>query len=289
MKQNKNFKVNGAAWAVVIAITVSTVALFANTDIMVTSPVLPAPLLDEKIDPVPTVRSGKAAVPESSGVALSMQEEINQVVAKVRPAVVSIITKAPVKLEAPHTGLDFIDSHAGNRGKVGSGIIIDPAGYVLTTFQAVGKEREVKVGLFSAGRRELDAVVAAVDPDTDLVLLRITEAGPFPSVALGDSDGVEIGDLVFALGSPYGFSRSVTMGIVSTHRKQMEIDGIRYPDLIQTDASLNPGENGGPLVNISGEVIGINAAYYAPGNHYTGIGFAVPVNSSGPILGAGIR
>ena len=93
-------------------------------------------------------------------------------------------------------------------------------------------------------------------------------------------------DIVFAMGSPFGFSKTVTMGIVSTNRRQLSINGVRYPDLIQTDAVINDGDDGGALINIKGEVIGINMAYFVPSNHFTGIGFALPINDAKPLLNA---
>jgi len=108
--------------------------------------------------------------------------------------------------------------------------------------------------------------------------LKILANDVFPAIILGNSDLVEIGDIVFAVGSPFGFSRTVTMGIVSSNRRDLSIDGTKYPDLIQTDAAINEGNDGGPLVNIRGEVIGVNMAYYRPNSRFSGIGFAVPIN-----------
>ena len=107
---------------------------------------------------------------------------------------------------------------------------------------------------------------------------KIREQGLFPTAVFGNSDLLEVGDFVLALGSPFGFSRTVTMGIVSSSNRSVDINGIRYPDLIQTDAAINEGNDGGPLVNIKGEIIGINMASYMPGNQYAGIGFAIPIN-----------
>jgi len=174
--------------------------------------------------------------------------------------------------------LTHVAPYPGNSGLVGSGFIIDARGYVVTTFGTVGKATRVRVSLFSGNRTEYDADVIAVDPKTDLALLKILANDVFPTIILGNSDLVEIGDIVFAIGSPFGFSRTVTMGIVSSNRRNMNIDGTKYPDLIQTDAAINEGNDGGPLVNIRGEVIGVNMAYYRPHSRFSGIGFAVPIN-----------
>jgi serine protease Do len=97
-----------------------------------------------------------------------------------------------------------------------------------------------------------------------------------------------VGDLVFAIGSPFGFSRTVTMGIVSSNRRQLSINGIRFPEMIQTDAAINEGNDGGPLVNIRGEVIGISMACFMPDNHFSGIGFAIPISDAIDFIDANI-
>ncbi|MCG8634113.1 MAG: trypsin-like peptidase domain-containing protein [Desulfobacterales bacterium] len=182
------------------------------------------------------------------------------------------------------TGITFIRPADKGGHPVGSGLIVDPRGYILTTAQTVGTATRVRVKLFSAGPGLVHADVTAMDGKTELVLLKIVEAGVYPAAGLGNSDTVEIGDIVFAVGTPYGFSRSVSMGIVSTNRRGLVIEGRNYPDLIQTDAAINRGDDGGALVNIRGEVIGINMAYFIPGNRFTGIGFALPVNDAANIL-----
>ena len=179
---------------------------------------------------------------------------------------------------APQGGLKYVDPYRGNSGLVGSGFIIDHRGYVLTTFRTVGKAARVKVSLFAGNRTEYQADVVCIDAGTDLALLKIRSNDVFPAIVLGNSELVEIGDIVFAVGSPFGFSRTVTMGIVSSNRRTLNIGGIKYPDMIQTDATINEGNDGGPLVNIRGEVVGVNMAYYRPHNQFSGIGFAVPIN-----------
>jgi len=218
--------------------------------------------------------------------ATAVQEAMNQAVAKVRPSIVAILRPASKTLQQGNpSGLTFVQPNNTGNTTTGSGVIIDPAGYILTTFQTIGKAEEVKVKLFSAFQNQLTAEVVAIDAKTDLALLKIDAPGVYPAIGIGNSDAVEIGDIVFAIGTPYGFSRSVSMGIVSTSRRKISIDGRFYPDLIQTDASINRGDDGGALINIRGELIGINMAYFIPDNHFTGIGFALPINDAAMLLG----
>nr|MBF0220778.1 trypsin-like peptidase domain-containing protein [Desulfobulbaceae bacterium] len=212
--------------------------------------------------------------------AMQVQEGISQAIAMVRPSVVAILTPENANTPPDNTGIAFIQPYTKNGKAQGSGVIISPQGHILTTFQAVGQATEVTVQLFSRGKRRHIADVVSVDAATDLALLKIRATESFPAAMLGNSDFIETGDMVLAIGSPYGFSRSATLGIISSSRRHLNINGINYPDLIQTDAAINDGENGGPLVNVKGEIIGINMAYYIPGNHFSGIGFAIPINDA---------
>ena len=220
--------------------------------------------------------------------ALMVQENISQVVAMVRPAVVSVLRPAGAQMAA-NSSLTYINPYPSGSGPMGSGVIIDARGFILTTFQTVGQATQVTVTLFSGKGREYVADVLDVDTKTDLALLQIRDGGPFPTVQLGNSDLIETGDIAFAVGSPFGFSRTVTMGIVSSIRRQLSINGVRYPDMIQTDAAINAGNDGGPLVNIKGEVIGINVACYMMDDNYSGIGFAIPANDFQPFIGDRLR
>jgi len=218
--------------------------------------------------------------------AVAVQEGISEAVAKVRPAVVAITSQPDFNQPVDGTGVALVHPFNSGNGMVGSGLIVDPSGYILTSYQSVGRANQVNVTLFAANRREMAADVLAIDTETDLALLKLRSAETFPAAILGNSDSLEVGDIVFAVGSPFGFSRSVTMGIVSANRRPLEIDGIRYPEMIQTDAAINDGDDGGPLINIRGEVVGITMAYLVPGHHFSGIGFAVPINDAANILAA---
>jgi serine protease Do len=155
----------------------------------------------------------------------------------------------------------------------GSGVIVDKAGYIITNFHVVNGADKVQVRL--SDRRVADAEVVGSDALTDIAVLKIDLDNLLPA-NWGDSDKLEVGDLVWALGSPYGLERSLTFGIVSakSRRSGSYISSSPYQEYLQTDAAVNPGNSGGPLVNIEGEIIGINAAIF--GSAYQGISFSIP-------------
>jgi len=153
----------------------------------------------------------------------------------------------------------------------GSGFIISDDGYILTNYHVMAGADEIKVKL--GDKREFKADVKGTDEKLDLALLKIEAKDHFPVARLGDSDAIEVGEWVMAIGNPFGLEQTVTAGIISA--KGRVIGSGPYDDFIQTDASINPGNSGGPLFNAVGEVIGINAAIVAGGQ---GIGFAIPVN-----------
>lgn len=160
---------------------------------------------------------------------------------------------------------------------LGSGFLISNDGYILTNYHVVANADEVSVKLSDG--REFKAAVKGSDEKLDLALLKIESKSPLPAVQLGDSDAIEVGEWVLAIGNPFGLAETVTVGIVSA--KGRVIGSGPYDDFIQTDASINPGNSGGPLFNGKGEVIGINSAIIAGGQ---GIGFAIPVNMAKSII-----
>jgi serine protease Do len=156
----------------------------------------------------------------------------------------------------------------------GSGFIISSDGYILTNNHVVGDADKVLVKLLDG--RELTAKIIGTDPPTDVAVIKIDEEN-LPVLPLGDSDKVEVGEWVLALGNPFGLSHTLTAGIVSaTGRNSVGISD--YEDYIQTDAAINPGNSGGPLIDLEGKVIGINTAIFSRSGGYMGIGFAIPVN-----------
>jgi serine protease Do len=160
---------------------------------------------------------------------------------------------------------------------LGSGVIIDKEGYILTNNHVVEKATSIKVKLSDG--KEYDAKVIGKDAKTDIALIKVNVRSSLPVAALGDSDKLEVGDWVMAIGNPYGLDHTVTAGIVSA--KGRVIGQGPYDDFIQTDASINPGNSGGPLFNLRGEVVGINTAIISGGQ---GIGFAIPVNMAKALL-----
>jgi serine protease Do len=157
---------------------------------------------------------------------------------------------------------------------LGSGFVIDKEGYILTNNHVVEKSDEIKVKL--ADGKEYAAKVVGKDPKTDLALIKVDPDRALVPLPFGDSDKLEVGDWVVAIGNPFGLGNTVTAGIVSA--KYRHIGAGSYDNFIQTDASINPGNSGGPLLNTAGEVIGVNAAIYSQSGGSVGIGFAIPVN-----------
>jgi serine protease Do len=160
---------------------------------------------------------------------------------------------------------------------LGSGFIIDKTGYVVTNNHVIEDADQIKVKL--KDKSEFDATIIGRDPNTDIALLKIESDENFATVKLGDSDALQVGQWVLAIGSPFGLEQTVTAGIVSA--KGRVIGSGPYDDFIQTDASINPGNSGGPLLNLQGEVVGINTAIVASGQ---GIGFAIPMNLAKDII-----
>jgi Do/DeqQ family serine protease len=166
------------------------------------------------------------------------------------------------------------------RASLGSGVIIDgKRGFVLTNNHVIQKTGVITVVLKDG--REFKAQIVGADPESDLAVLRIAAQSPLPDIKMGNSDGLMVGETVFAIGNPFGFSNTVTTGVVSATSRSIRSEDMVYHDFIQTDASINPGNSGGPLLNINGELIGINTAIYAKAQ---GIGFAIPINKAKRIV-----
>lgn len=178
---------------------------------------------------------------------------------------------------------DFFEPGFGSQYKrtsLGSGVIIDgDRGYILTNAHVVEKTGTVTITLND--EREYVAEIVGVDPDSDLAVLNIQSDDPLPSIGMGDSRDLMIGETVIAIGNPFGFSNTVTTGVISATNRSFRTKDRVFHDFIQTDASINPGNSGGPLLNINGELIGINTAIYAGAQ---GIGFAIPINKARRII-----
>jgi serine protease DegS len=163
---------------------------------------------------------------------------------------------------------------------LGSGVIISPQGYVLTNNHVIHDANEIEILL--ADGRNIGAQVVGVDPETDLAVLKIDQ-NELPSITIGSSNGLRVGDVVLAIGNPFGVGKTVTQGIISaTGRNRLGINTIE--DFIQTDAAINPGNSGGALINSYGELIGINTAIFSQSGGSHGIGFAIPVTLAQDIM-----
>ncbi len=161
---------------------------------------------------------------------------------------------------------------------LGSGVVVDKAGYILTNNHVVDKADRIQVK-FTGDSTEYDAKVIGVDQPTDLAVIRVEGKRDISPAKIGNSDAVQVGDWCVAIGSPFGFQATVTAGIISA--KERDVDpSMQYQHFLQTDAAINPGNSGGPLLNIRGEVVGINTAIASRSGGYQGIGFALPINTA---------
>ncbi len=163
---------------------------------------------------------------------------------------------------------------------LGSGVLVSSDGYIITNYHVVDKADEIKVTLFD--KQNYKGKIVGSDPKTDIAVIKISAKGLL-DIKWGNSDGIQVGEFVLAFGNPYGFSHTVTMGIVSAVGRA-NIGVADYEDFIQTDAAINPGNSGGPLVNIRGELVGINTAIFSRTGGYQGIGFAVPSNMAESVM-----
>lgn len=206
------------------------------------------------------------------------------------PAVVSINTsKAPVnnpQSNDPWFRFFFGDqAPSQQQSGLGSGVIVSPAGYVLTNNHVIEEADEIEV-ILNDGRKSV-AQVIGTDPETDLAILKINLTD-LPVITLGNSDALEIGDQVLAIGNPFGVGQTVTSGIVSAlGRTQLGIN--TFENFIQTDAAINPGNSGGALVDVSGQLMGINTAIYSRSGGSMGIGFAIPTSTARSVMEAIVK
>jgi len=162
---------------------------------------------------------------------------------------------------------------------LGSGIIVDSKGYIVTNAHVVEKADRIRVSLMNdPATVTYDATVIGTDKETDLAVIKIDAKKALPAAKMGNSDGMQVGDWVLAIGSPFGLEETVTAGIVSARGRNI-VPQRQFQSFIQTDAAINPGNSGGPLVNMNGEVIGINTAIFSSGGGYQGVGFAMPSNT----------
>jgi Do/DeqQ family serine protease len=234
-----------------------------------------------------------APIPEIGG---AVVPSLAPMLARVTPGVVNIAVRGKVRAENPLLQDPFFrrffnlpqrqQTEERETQATGSGVIVDAAqGYVLTNGHVVDNATRIEVT--TKDNRRFTAKLVGRDTETDVALLQIPSQN-LVAVPIGDSDRLQVGDFVLAVGNPFGLGQTVTSGIVSAlGRSGLGIEG--YEDFIQTDASINPGNSGGPLVNLLGQVVGINTAILAPGGGNIGIGFAVPINMARRVMDEIVR
>jgi serine protease Do len=244
-----------------------------------------------------------------------LSSQFSQIARQLEPAVVNISTEMTIK--NPHgkggkqtpgspddnggddnSMQDFFDRFFGGQGgqggqgfgqggdgqdlrerSLGSGIIVDSKGYIVTNAHVVEKADRIRVKLMNdPATVTYDATVIGADKETDLAVIKIDAKSSLPAAKMGNSDSMQVGDWVLAIGSPFGLEETVTAGIVSARGRNI-VPQRQFQSFIQTDAAINPGNSGGPLVNMNGEVIGINTAIFTSGGGYQGVGFAMPSNT----------
>jgi Do/DeqQ family serine protease len=243
------------------------------------------PAADSALAAAPIPDNGGAPVPS-----------LAPMLARVTPGVVNIAVRGKVRAENPLLQDPFFrrffnlpqrqQTEERETQATGSGVIVDAAqGYVLTNGHVVDNATRIEVT--TKDNRRITAKLVGRDTETDIALLQIPSQN-LVAVPMGDSDRLQVGDFVLAVGNPFGLGQTVTSGIVSAlGRSGLGIEG--YEDFIQTDASINPGNSGGPLVNLQGQVVGINTAILAPGGGNIGIGFAVPINMARRVMDQIVR
>ena len=234
-----------------------------------------------------------------------LSNQFTQIAKQIEPAVVNINTESTIQNQhrrrtptpqGPGGGgdednpfQDFFDRFFGQmpdgggpirQRSLGSGVVVDPKGYIVTNRHVVEKADRIRVKFQDdpAGAPGHDAKVIGTDTETDLAVIKVEVAKPLPYAKLGNSDAMQVGDWVLAVGSPFGLNATVTAGIVSYIGRNI-VPGRQFQSFVQTDAAINPGNSGGPLVNMDGQVIGINTAIITGGQGYEGVGFALPSNT----------
>jgi len=232
-----------------------------------------------------------AAPADARTILRSLEEAFTAVADRVTPAVVNV-SSVPNRAAGggeegerfrEFFGEDLYERYFRRRPREdarasGSGVIVDPKGYILTNNHVIENARDITVRLSDS--RKLPAKLVGRDPKTDLAVLKVDAPGPLPAAEMGDSDALRVGQWAIAIGNPFGLDRTVTVGIVSaTARNRVGLT--TYENFIQTDASINPGNSGGPLLNLDGRVIGINTAIVASGQ---GIGFSIPINEAKMVM-----
>ena len=220
-------------------------------------------------------------------------DDLTDAVAAVRRAIVNIdVAGADVgsanRKGGPALNFDMPSTAAlqTDEETLGSGVIIDARGYILTCYHLIKDYAAVNVTVFSSTsvRQIYKANVVDVDIANDLAVLKIESDRPLPAAKLANSDMVKITDTVLAIGSPFGFEHTVTCGIISDNKRSIVIGNTVYENMFQTDAAVNRGSAGGALINSEGQVVGVNTAIASPSGYFSGVSFAIPINKARPLL-----
>ena len=234
-------------------------------------------------------RSGVVTLYESAlpdGIGKPASTGLNMAAKKAMPAVVNIFTSTLIKtpanpfMEDPRFRFFFGDpgdDEPQNSSSLGSGVIVSPDGYILTNHHVVEAADQIEVAL--ADGRKAKAHVIGSDPETDVAVIKIELPGNLPAITFGHPEQAQVGDMVLAIGNPFGVGQTVTMGIISALKRD-HLGLSTFESFIQTDAAINPGNSGGALVDTNGSLIGINSAIYSPNGGSLGIGFAIPANTA---------
>ncbi|CAK0775698.1 Putative Magnetosome protein MamE containing serine protease Domain [Gammaproteobacteria bacterium] len=254
------------------------------------------PFSSARVEP-PLAQPGIAAAPVAwptgaMSPAVTGEASFAMVVRNILPTVVNVSTQNntlgprqnpnPANQQAAGDGtMKFASPYSGVAWEsIGSGVIVTADGYIVSNYHVVENSKSVFVTVFGpSGNQRYPAEVVQPDAARDLVLLKIKTTQPLQVAPLGNSDELQIGEPVITVGCPFGLDQTVSKGIVSGLRKMVTIEGVVHNNLIQTDAAINQGNSGGPLVSASGQVIGINTAIYSPTQAFSGVGFAVPTNT----------
>ena len=239
----------------------------------------------------------------TAGEAQTLQEAFVRAAAGVKPAVAAITSGSgaldegsPLEREpeemferyffpaAPHRA-GKAEVHTGRQvPNTGSGVVVDPAGYLLTSAHVVSGAEVITVTFAGEPGKSYSASVLGEDKNADLALLKIEGKKGLAAARLGDSAKLRAGEWAIAVGSPAGLAQAVSVGVISAPAQKLPTGQGTYLDVIQTDAAINPGNSGGPLLNLRGEVVGINTASYSPAGEFAGIGFAIPINRAKELL-----
>ncbi|MHB8729996.1 MAG: DegQ family serine endoprotease [Sulfuricaulis sp.] len=257
--------------------------------------VLAGVVISSRFDWLPSAASSPSETTAAPVLSGPTPPNFVQVAKAVMPAVVNISTTRVVRSPSAPSALDdpFFRQFFGDQlphpfhmprerreNSLGSGVIVSPDGYIITNNHVIAKADEIKVLLND--KREFTGKVVGTDPKTDIAVVKIN-AKNLPTIPWGDSDKLEVGEYVLAIGNPFGLNQTVTQGIVSAVGRA-NVGIADYEDFIQTDAAINPGNSGGALVNVRGQLIGINTAIFSRSGGYMGIGFAVPSDMAHSVM-----